>query len=139
MQTKLKRGEAASRISRARLTVATLASVPLILALATCVPSSAFAGCGVSSSTGTHAASSSASTGVHVSTGIATASGGGGTSSGCPTASSTSAVHALATAPSGRVVEGGAHAPRSENRVRTATTRTANTAHFHAFGAGHRV
>jgi hypothetical protein len=139
MQTKLRRGRAAFRVRRVSMAVAILAAVPLIAALTT--PNQAFAGCGVSHPSGLHVASATASTGVHTSTAISAASVGGGTASGCSTGASASAVSGLRTTGSGRVVEmGGGHAGRTENHVRTATTRTTNTAaHFHAFGAGHRV
>jgi hypothetical protein len=139
MQTKLKLGKAALCVRRVGMSVAILTAVPLIGALTT--PNQALAGCGVSHPSGLHAASATASTGVHAATGISAASGGGGTVSGCSTGASASAVSGLTTTGSGRVVEmGGAHAGRTENHVRTATTRTTNTAaHFHAFGAGHRV
>jgi hypothetical protein len=139
MQTKLTRGQAAFRMRRVGLSVAILTALPLTAALM--VPNQAFAGCGVNHSTGVHTASSTASTGVHAATSGSAASGSGGTTSGCSTGTNTSAVSGLATTGSGRVVETGAHAARTENHVRTAATRTANTAaHFHAFGAGgHRV
>ena len=136
MQTKLRRGEAAFCMRRVGMSLAILTAVPLIFALTT--PNQAFAGCGVSHPSGAHAAS--VATGAHSPTGISAASGGGGTVSGCSTGASTSAVSGLTTATSGRVMQSGAHAARTESRPRTATTRTANTAtHFHAAGAGHRV
>ena len=138
MQTKLRRGKAALHVPGVGMFVAILTAVPLIATLTT--PNQAFAGCGVSHPSGVHAASATVSTGVHTTTGNSAASGGGGTASGCSTGTSTSAVSGLTTTGSGRVVETGAHAGRTENHVRTAATRTTNTAaHFHAAGLWHRA
>jgi hypothetical protein len=138
MQTKLRPRGAAFRIRRAGLSVAILTGVPLIAVLT--APNQAFAGCGVSHPSGVHATSASASTGVHTATGMSSASGGGGTASGCSTGTSASAVSRLTTTSSGRVVDKGVHAARTETHVRTTATRTTGaTAHFHAVGLGRRV
>jgi hypothetical protein len=138
MQTNLKRGNAAFRIRGVGLSVAILASATLSLS----APERALAACGGSSHpAGVHAATAG-SGGVHVATGIAASSGsgGGGGSLGCAGGSSASALRGLPVASSGRVVETGAHASRSETHARTATTRTANAGvHMHAFGHAHRT
>ena len=117
MQAKLKRGEAAFPTRSVGLSIAVFAGAPLIAALALCAPDSAQAACGGSSHpAGVHAAGGGTG-GVHAATGIATPSGvggGGGGSLGCPGGSSASALRGLPTASSGRVVEMGAHAARTE-------------------------
>jgi hypothetical protein len=138
MQTNLKRGNAAFRMRGVGLSVAILASATLSLS----APDRALAACGGSSRpAGVHAAGGGGG-GVHVATGIAAPSGGGGGgggSLGCAGGSSASALHGLPVASSGRVVETGAHAARTESHARTATTRTANAGvHMHAFGHAHR-
>jgi hypothetical protein len=143
MQAKLKRGEAASRTRSVGLSIAIFAGAPLIAALTLGAPDRALAACGASSHpAGIHAAGGG-SGGVHVATGIAAPSrggGGGGASSGCPTGGSAGAVHGLTTAASGRVVEPGVRAARTETHARTATTRTKNvSAHLRAIGPGHRA
>jgi hypothetical protein len=149
MQAKLKRGEAAFHSHSAGhsrsvgLSIAIFAGVPLIAALTLGAPDRALAACGGSSHPdGVHAAGSGGG-GVHVATGIAAPSrggGGGGGSLGCAGGSSASALRGLQTAASGRVVQPGAHAARTENHVRTATTRTANAAtHTRGVGHAHRI
>jgi hypothetical protein len=138
MQADLKRGKAALRMRAVGLSVAILASAMLSLS----APDRALAACGGSSHpAGVHAAGGGGG-GVHVATGIAAPSGGGGGgggSLGCSGGSSAPALHGLPVASSGRVVETGAHAARTESHARTATTRTANAGvHMHAFGHGHR-
>jgi hypothetical protein len=137
MQTNLRRGNAAFRTRNIGLSVAILASATLSLS----APDRALAACGGSSHpAGVHTGVAS---GVHVATSTtATAggTGGGGGSLGCAGGSSASALHGLPVASSGRVVETGAHASRSETHARTATTRTANAGvHMHALGHAHRT
>ena len=131
MQAKLERGKAAFRMHGVGLSVVILAGATLSLS----APDRAQAACGASSHPA-HAAATGGG-GVHVATSTVAASGGsgGGASSGCPTGGNTSAVHGLATAASGRVVETGAvHAARPESHMmRTATTRTMNAK------PGHRI
>jgi hypothetical protein len=139
MQADLKRGKAAFRMRAIGLSVAILASATLSLA----APDRALAACGASSGpAGVHAATAGGG-GVHAATGIAAPSGSGGGGSGtlgCAGGSSASALHGLPTATSGRVVETGTHASRTESHARTATTRTANAGvHMHAFGHVHRT
>jgi hypothetical protein len=143
MQTNPKRGKAAFRTRSVNLSIAILASAPLIAAVSLWAPDRALAACGGSSRpAGVHAVGSGAA-GVHVaSTTVATSSGGsgGGGALGCAGGSSASALHGLPVASSGRVVETGAHAARTESHARTATTRTANAGvRMHAFGHGHRA
>jgi hypothetical protein len=143
MQAKLKRGEAAFPARSVGLSVAIFAGLPLVAALTFGAPDRALAACGGSSHpAGIHAAGGG-SGGVHVATGIAAPSGGGGGgggSLGCAGGSSASALRGLPTASSGRVVETGAHAARTEKHARTATTRTANAAaHVHGVGHAHRI
>jgi hypothetical protein len=142
MQAKLKRGEAAFHSRSVGLSIAIFAGVPLIAALTLSAPDRALAACGGSSHpAGIHAAGGGGG-GVHVATSrtATTSAGGGGASSGCPTGGSAGAVHGLTTAASGRVVETGAHAARTESHVRTATTRTANAAaHMRGVGHAHRI
>ena len=143
MPAKLKRGEAAFRSRSVGLSIAIFAGLPLVAILTLGAPDRALAACGGSSHpAGVHAAGSGGS-GVHAATGIAAPSGvggGGGGSLGCPGGSSASALRGLPTASSGRVVEMGAHAARSESHPRTANTRTANAAaHMHVVGHGHRI
>ena len=141
MQAKLERGKAAFRRRSVGLSVAILAGAPLIAGLALFTPDRALAACGASRPAGVHA-SGGGGGGIHVATGIAAPSGGGGGgggSLGCANGSSASALRGLPTAASGRVVEGGAHAARTESHARTATTRTTNaSAHLHAFRPAHR-
>ena len=121
MQAKLERGKAAFHMKGVGLSVAILASATLSLA----APDRALAACGAASHPA-HAAATGAG-GTHAATSTVATSGGsgGGASSGCATGGNTSAVHGLATAASGRVVEPGVHAARPESHmVRTATTRT---------------
>jgi hypothetical protein len=136
MQADLKRGKAAFRMRAIGLSVAILAGATLS------APNQALAACGGSSHpAGVHAAAAG-SGGVHVATGIAapSGSGGGGGTLGCAGGSSASALRGLPTATSGRVVETGTHAARTESHARTATTRTANAGvHMHAFGHAHRT
>jgi hypothetical protein len=138
MQADLKRGKAAFRIRNIGLSVAILASATLSLS----APDRALAACGGSSHpAGVHAATAGGG-GVHAATGIAAPSGSGGGSGtlGCAGGSSASALRGLPVASSGRVVETGAHASRTENHARTATTRTANAGvHVHAFGHAPRT
>jgi hypothetical protein len=143
MQAKLERGKAAFHTHSAGLSIAIFAGVPLIAALTLGAPDRALAACGTASHpAGVHAAGSGGG-GVHVATGIAAPSGGGGGgggSLGCAGGSSASALRGLPTASSGRVVETGAHAARTEGHARTATTRTANAAaHMHGVGHAHRI
>jgi hypothetical protein len=143
MQAKLKRGEAAFPTRSVGLSIAIFAGAPLIAALALCAPDSAQAACGGSSHpAGVHAAGGGTG-GVHVATGIAAPSGvggGGGGSLGCPGGSSASALRGLPTASSGRVVEMGAHAARTESHARTATKRSTNvSAHLRSARSGHRA
>ena len=142
MQAKLKRGEAAFPTRRVGLSIAIFAGVPLIAALTLGAPERALAACGGSSHpAGVHAAGGGTA-GVHTATGIAAASGSGsgGGSLGCPGGSSASALRGLPTASSGRVVEMGAHAARTEGHARTATTRTANAAaQMRGVGHPHRI
>jgi hypothetical protein len=143
MQAKLKRGEAAFPTRSVGLSIAIFAGVPLVAALTFGAPNRALAACGASSHpAGIHAAGGGGG-GVHVATGIAAPSGGGGAGSGslgCAGGSSAAALRGLPTTSSGRVVETGAHAARTENHVKTATTRTANaTSHMHSVGHAHRI
>ena len=130
MQANLDRGKAALGARSAGRFIAILAGVPLLATLALSAPDSALAACGASRPAGTHAAASSGGS-VHTATGTAPSgggSGGGVGSLGCANGSSASALHGLATAPSGRVVERGARpAARAAVHPRTAATRTANT------------
>ena len=140
MQTNLKRGIIASRVRRAGLSVAILASASIVGTFSFFVPNPALAACGTHMS-GTHAASTG-NAGMHTTTSIAPSSGassGGGSSSGCATGGSATPLRGLPTAASGRVVEGGvAHAARSETHARTAPTRTTN-ATAHAVRPAHRA
>jgi len=129
MQANHDRGKAAFGLRGAGRLV-----VPLLAALALSAPGPALAACGASRPAGVHAASSGG--GVHAATSTASSGGGGGGgvgSLGCANGSSApalrpSALHGLATAASGRVVEGGARrAARTAVHARTAATRTANT------------
>ena len=140
MQAKLKRGEAAFPTRRVGLSIAIFAGVPLIAALTLGAPDRALAACGASSHpSGVH---TGVGGGVHAATSTVARSGGsgGGGSLGCPGGSSASALRGLPTASSGRVVEMGAHAARTESHARTATTRTANAAaQMHGVGHAHRI
>jgi len=111
MQTNPKRGKAAFRTRSVNLSIAILASAPLIAAVSLWAPDRALAACGGSSRpAGVHAVGSGAA-GVHVaSTTVARSSGGsgGGGALGCAGGSSASALHGLPVASSGRVVETGA-------------------------------
>jgi hypothetical protein len=137
MQAKLERGKAAFRVHGVGLSVAILVSATLSL----CAPDRALAACGASSHPA-HAAASGAG-GTHAATStVATSSGsgGGGGSLGCAGGSSASAPHGLQTAASGRVLEPGVRAARTETHARTATTRTANAAaHMRGVGHAHRI
>jgi hypothetical protein len=137
MQAKLERGKAAFRMHGVGLSVAILASAALSLS----APDRALASCGTASHPA-HAATTSGGS-VHTATSIAApsgGSGGGGGSLGCAGGSSASAPHGLQTAASGRVLEPGVRAARTEPRARTATTRTANAAlHMHGVGRAHRI
>jgi hypothetical protein len=137
MQAKLERGKAAFRMHGVGLSVAILASATLSLS----APDRALAACGGSSHpAGVHAAGGGTA-GVHAATGIAAPSGGGGGgggSLGCAGGSSGSAMRGLPVASSGRVLEPGAHAARTETHARNATTRTPGaTAHLRS--VGHRA
>ncbi len=141
MQTNLDRGKAALRLRRAGRFVAILASVPLLGTLALSATNPALAACGASHPAGVHAAGSSGGS-VHAATSTRPSGGGsegGAGSLGCANGSSASALRGLATTASGRVVEGGAHAPaRTAIHARTARTRTANTsAHPRGFRRPH--
>ena len=137
MQAKLERGKAAFRIHGVGLSVAILASATLSLS----APDRALASCGTASHPA-HAATTSGGS-VHTATSIAApsgGSGGGGGSLGCAGGSSASAPHGLQTAASGRVLEPGVRAARTESHARNATTRTANaTAQMHGVGHAHRI
>jgi hypothetical protein len=140
MQTKLELVKATLCTRGVNLAVAILASVPLIAALALSASDRALAACGGSSHpAGVHAAAGGGG-GVHVTAGIGASSGGGGGGGnlGCANGSSASALHGLPIASSGRVVETGARAARTETHARTATTRTANAgARMHAIRPPH--
>ena len=137
MQADLKRGNAAFRMHGVGLSVAILASATLSLS----APDRALASCGTASHPA-HAATTSGGS-VHTATSIAApsgGSGGGGGSLGCAGGSSASVPHGLQTAASGRVLEPGVRAARTEPHARTATTRTANAAmHMHGVGHAHRI
>ena len=138
MQAKLERGKAAFRMHGVGLSVAILASATLSLS----APDRALAACGASShSAGVHTGVGGGS--VHTATSIAApsgGSGGGGGSLGCPGGSSASPMHGLQTAASGRVLEPGVRAARTEPHARTATTRTSNAAaQMHGVGHAHRI
>jgi hypothetical protein len=121
MQGDLKRGNAAFRMRGIGLSVAVLASATLSLS----APDRALA-------TGVHAATTTVTT--------SGGAGGGGGTLGCAGGSSASTLHGLPVASSGRVVQTGAHAARTEAHARTAATRTASAGvHLHAFGHGHRA
>lgn len=135
MQAKLERGKAAFRMHGVGLSVVILASATLSLS----APDRALAACGASSHPA-HAAASGAG-GTHAATStVATSSGSGGGSLGCAGGSSASAPRGLQTAASGRVLEPGVRAARTETHARTATTRTANAAaHMRGVGHAHRI
>ena len=137
MQAKLERGKAAFRMHGVGLSVAILASATLSLS----APDRALASCGTASHPA-HAATTSGGS-VHTATSIAApsgGSGGGGGSLGCAGGSSASAPHGLQTAASGRVLEPGVRAARTETHARTATTRTANAAtQMRGVGHAHRI
>jgi hypothetical protein len=132
MQAKLERGKAAFRMRGVGLSVAILASATLSLS----APDRALAACGGASHPA-HAASTSGGS-VHTATSIAAPSGGSGGESGtlgCAGGSSGSAMRGLPVASSGRVLEPGAHAARTETHARNAATRTPGaTAHLRSFG-----
>ena len=112
--------------------------VPLLAALALSAPGAALAACGASHPAGVHGGAGGG--GVHVATSRTSSGGGGGGGTlGCANGSSASAPRGLATATSGRVVEGGAHrAARTAIHPRTAATKTANTsAHTRGFKRPH--
>jgi hypothetical protein len=134
MQAKLERGKAAFRMHGVGLSVAILTSATLSLT----APDRALAACGTGSHpAGVHAAASGGG-GAHAATStVATSggSGGGGGSLGCAGGSSSSAMRGLPVASSGRVLEPGAHAARTETHARNATTRTQGaSAHLRSVG-----
>ena len=138
MQAKLKRGEAAFHSRSVGLSIAIFAGVPLIAALTLGAPERALAACGGSSHpAGVHAAGGGTA-GVHAATSTVATSGGSGGGSGtlgCAGGSSGSAMRGLPVASSGRVLEPGAHAARSETHARSAATRTPGaTAHLRSVG-----
>jgi hypothetical protein len=136
MQAKIKRGKAPFRMHGVGLSVAILASATLSFS----APERALASCGTASHPAHAAATGNG--GTHVATSIAApsgGSGGGGGSLGCAGGSSASAPHGLQTAASGRVVEPGVRAARTEAHARNATTRTANAAAMHGVGHAHRI
>ncbi len=124
MQTNLKRGKAASRVRSGGLSVAIVATASIVATFSFFVPNPALAGCGASSR-GSHLPS--AHTGAYTATSIApssgASSGGGGGSLGCANGSSATGLRGLATAASGRVVEGGAGAPGDAREDRDADQR----------------
>jgi hypothetical protein len=137
MQAKLERGKAAFRMHGVGLSVAILASATLPLS----TPDRALAACGGSSHpAGVHAAGGGTA-GVHAATSTVATSGGSGGGSGtlgCAGGSSGSAMRGLPVASSGRVLEPGAHAARTETHARNAATRTPGaTAHLRS--AGHHA
>jgi hypothetical protein len=137
MQAKLERGKAAFRMHGVGLSVVILASATLSLS----APDRALAACGASSHTaGVHTGVGS---GAHVATSTVATSGGSGGGSGtlgCAGGSSASAPHGLQTAASGRVVEPGMRAARTETHARTATTRTTGAAaHLRTVAPGHHA
>jgi hypothetical protein len=137
MQAKLERGKAAFRMHGVGLSVAILASATLSLT----APDRALAACGTGSHpAGVHAAASGGG-GTHAATSTVATSGGGGGGSGtlgCAGGSSGSAMRGLPVAASGRVLEPGAHAARTETHARNAATRTPGaTAHLRS--VGHRA
>jgi len=138
MQGKLERGKAAFHAQSAGSSVAILAGASLIAALTLGAPDRALAACGASSHpSGVH---TGVGGGVHAATSTVARSGGsgGGGSLGCPGGSSASGLRGLQTAASGRVVEPGVRAARTETHARNATTRTTNaTAHLRT--VGHRA
>jgi hypothetical protein len=138
MQGKLERGKAAFHTQSAGSPVAILAGASLIAALTLGAPDRALAACGASSHpSGVH---TGVGGGVHVATSTVARSGssGGGGGLGCPGGSSASGLRGLQTAASGRVVEPGVRAARTETHARNATTRTTNaTAHLRT--VGHRA
>ena len=135
MQAKLERGKAAFRMHGVGLSVAILASATLSLS----APERALAAaCGTASHiAGVHAAGSGAG-GAHAATSTVATSGGSGGGSGtlgCAGGSSGSAMRGLPVASSGRVLEPGAHAARTETHARNAATRTPGaTAHLRSVG-----
>jgi hypothetical protein len=132
MQGKLERGKAAFH-TRSIGSLAILAGASLIAALTLGAPDRALAACGASSHpSGIH---TGVGGGVHVATSTVATSGGSGGGSGCAGGSSASAPHGLQTAASGRVVEPGVRAARTETHARNATTRTTNaSAHLRTVG-----
>ena len=137
MQAKLERGKAAFRMHGVGLSVAILASATLSLS----APDRALASCGTSSHPAHAAASGNG--GSHAATSTVATSGGSGGGSGtlgCAGGSSGSPLRGLPLASSGRVMEPGAHAARTETHARTATTRTANAAtQMRGVGHAHRI
>ena len=135
MQAKLERGKAAFHMKGVGLSVAILASATLSLA----APDRALAACGAASHPA-HAAATGAG-GTHAATSTVATSGGSGGGSGtlgCAGGSSGSAMRGLPVASSGRVLEPGAHAARTETHARNAATRTPGaTAHLRS--VGHRA
>jgi hypothetical protein len=139
MQADLNRGKVAFRIRGVGLSAAILASATVSLY----APDRALAACGSGSHpAGVHAAASGTG-GTHAATSTVATSGGSGGGSGtlgCAGGSSGSPLRGLPLASSGRVMEPGAHAARTETHARTATTRTANAAtQMRGVGHAHRI
>jgi hypothetical protein len=127
MQAKLGRGKAAFCTRGAGLSVAILASVPLIVTFALCAPDQALAArCGASAPMGVHPSGGGGVAGVHALTSRPATSGGGGGGGGgtlgCANGASNS-LRGLPMAGSGRVIQPGAHAAHTAMRP---TTRTAH-------------
>ena len=138
MQGKLERGKAAFH-TRSIGSLAILASASLIAALTLGAPDRALAACVASSHpSGVH---TGVGGGVHAATSTVATSGGsgGGGSLGCPGGSSASPLRGLQTAASGRVVEPGVRAARTETHARTATTTRTTNASAHLRTVGHHA
>ena len=138
MQGKLERGKAAFH-TRSIGSLAILAGASLIAALTLGAPDRALAACGASSHpSGIH---TGVGGGVHAATSTVATSGGsgGGGSLGCPGGSSASPLRGLQTAASGRVVEPGVRAARTETHARTATTTRTTNASAHLRTVGHHA
>lgn len=136
MQGKLERGKAAFRAHGVGLSVAILVSAALSL----CAPDRALASCGGASHPAHAAATGNG--GAHPATSTIAASGGSGDGDGtlaCAGGSSASLLRGLQGAASGRVVEPGVRAARTEPHTRSATTRTANAAAMHGVWHAHRI
>jgi hypothetical protein len=130
MQAKLGRGKAAFCTRSVGLSVATLASVPLIAILALCAPDQALAArCGASAPMGVHPSGGGGVAGVHALTSRPATSGGGGGGGGgtlgCANGASNS-LRGLPMAGSGRVIQPGAHAAHTAMRPTTRTTTHAS-------------